>query len=85
MEKALYWTMPASEYLKLCEQWKQDKNHKWCYNCKHFYYDYFCSYRSCNCYMHGSLDLDQRERHPAETAMTCKDYEYNNNNNNYNY
>lgn len=72
--KALYWTLSSDEYLKLCEQWERDKKHKWCYNCKHFYYDCFCGYNSCNCRIYGSLDLDQRERHPAETAMKCPDY-----------
>lgn len=76
MEKALYWTMKGDEYFKLWEQWKQDENHKWCTDCKHFYYDCFCDYESNNCHIYGSLDLDQKERHPAETAMTCKDYEH---------
>lgn len=47
---------------------------KWCYDCKHFYQDYFCSYDSCKCDIYGSLDVGQYERHPDVTAMTCKDY-----------
>lgn len=74
-EKALYWTLPSEKYLKLWEVWKKDSNHKWCYNCKHFYYDKFCSYNSCMCRIHGSLDIDQRERHPDTTANTCPNYE----------
>ena len=51
---------------------------KWCYDCKHFYKGgYFCGYASCNCGIYGSLDVDQNERHPDETADTCKNYESN--------
>ena len=27
--------------------------------------------------IHGSLDCDQKERHPDTTADTCKDYKFN--------
>lgn len=74
MKMALYWTLPSNKYLELYKQWEQDKNHKWCQDCKHFYYDCFCGYKSCNCRIYGSLDIDQKERHPAETANTCEDY-----------
>lgn len=76
MKKALYWSVSNKEYLKLLEQWEQDENHKWCHDCKHFYYTCDFGYRSCNCHIHGSLDIDQRERHPAETAEICEDYVY---------
>ena len=46
-----------------------------CYDCKHFYQAYFCGYNASNCYIYGSLDCDQKERHPDETAETCKDYD----------
>lgn len=47
---------------------------RWCYNCKHYYTDTFCGYNASNCYIYGSLDCDQKERHPDRTADTCKDY-----------
>lgn len=47
---------------------------KWCYDCENFYYNCFCSYKACSCQVYGSLDLDQQERHPDVTAMTCPDY-----------
>lgn len=57
---------------------KQAANGKrWCYDCKHYYKDTFCGYSASNCYIYGSLDCDQRERHPDKTADTCKDYESN--------
>lgn len=48
---------------------------KWCNDCKNFYKDWFCGYGACNCRIYGSLDLDQHERHPEVSAMTCPDYE----------
>ena len=45
-----------------------------CYNCTNFYYDCFCGYNACNCKVHGSLDVDQHERHPDTAAATCDDY-----------
>ena len=54
---------------------------KKCFSCSNFYYDCFCGYNACKCYIYGSLDVDQRERHPETTAETCPEYnnkEYNN-------
>lgn len=47
---------------------------KWCYDCKNYYEDCFCSYRASSCYIYGSLDVDQCERHPDITANSCPDY-----------
>lgn len=55
---------------------KQAENGKrWCYDCANFYYEgYFCGYNACSCKIYGSLDVDQKERHPDETADICKEY-----------
>lgn len=45
-----------------------------CYNCKHFYQSWFCGYGQCVCKVHGSLDVDQNERHPDTAAATCAEY-----------
>ena len=50
------------------------KGKRWCYDCIHYYTDGFCGYNASNCYIYGSLDCDQKERHPDRTADTCKDY-----------
>lgn len=47
---------------------------RWCYDCAHYFTDHMCGYDACNCYIHGSLDVDQKERHPDRTADICKDY-----------
>lgn len=45
-----------------------------CYNCEHFFQSWFCGYRQCLCKVHGSLDVDQHERHPDTAAATCAEY-----------
>ena len=45
-----------------------------CYNCENFYYDCFCGYNACSCRVHGSLDVDQKERHPDTAAESCAEY-----------
>lgn len=45
-----------------------------CYNCEHFFQSWFCGYGQCLCKVHGSLDVDQHERHPDTTAATCAEY-----------
>ena len=45
-----------------------------CYDCTNFYRDHFCGYAACNCKVFGSLDCDQKERHPDTTAATCPEY-----------
>lgn len=45
-----------------------------CYNCEHFYQSWFCGYGQCVCKVHGSLDVDQHERHPDTAAATCAEY-----------
>lgn len=45
-----------------------------CYDCDSFFTSYFCGYESCNCKIHGSLDVDQHERHPDTEAARCKDF-----------
>jgi len=47
---------------------------KWCYDCLNYRTSYFCGYISSSCAIHGSLDQDQKERHPDKTADTCPDY-----------
>lgn len=47
---------------------------RWCYDCGHYHEDCFGGYNASVCSIHGSLDCDQRERHPDITADTCKDY-----------
>lgn len=51
---------------------------KWCYDCLNYYTDYFCGYSASGCKIHGSLDVDQTERHPDRTADTCPNYAQNN-------
>ena len=50
---------------------------RWCYDCDHYRSSYFCGYNASECRIYGSLDVDQRERHPDKTADTCKDYKPN--------
>lgn len=45
-----------------------------CYTCQYFHREFFCGYEACRCDIYGSLDVDQRERHPDRTAATCPDY-----------
>lgn len=45
-----------------------------CRNCDHFRESYFCGYISSLCTTHGSLDVDQHERHPDITGATCPDF-----------
>lgn len=46
-----------------------------CYQCCNFYRDgCFGGYSMCMCKVYGSLDADQRERHPSTAALTCKMY-----------
>ena len=45
-----------------------------CRGCDHFRTCLFCGYESSNCEIHGSLDVDQHERHPDTTAATCPDF-----------
>lgn len=47
---------------------------RWCYDCGHYRTAYMCGYEECRCKIYGSLDCDQKERHPDKTADTCKDY-----------
>lgn len=46
-----------------------------CYQCCNFYYEgCFGGYSACMCKVYGSLDVDQKERHPNTAAQTCKMY-----------
>lgn len=45
-----------------------------CYTCQNFRREFFCGYGACRCDIYGSLDVDQKERHPDRTAATCPDY-----------
>lgn len=47
---------------------------RWCYDCKHYRTSCMCGYEASECDIHGSLDVDQKERHPDKTADTCPDY-----------
>ena len=56
---------------------KRKLKNKECYDCKHFYRDWFCGYAACRCHKHGSLDCDQPKEHRPDTAAKhCKDYCY---------
>ena len=44
-----------------------------CRDCDHFRACLFCGYESSNCEIHGSLDVNQHERHPDTAAATCPD------------
>ena len=60
---------------KLLDKWQQAANEKrWCYDCKHYYKSHMCGYDASMCSVHGSLDVDQKERHPDTTADTCPYY-----------
>lgn len=46
-----------------------------CYSCCNFYKEgCFGSYSVCMCKIYGSLDADQRKRHPSTAAINCKMY-----------
>jgi|GEM_PF-4593425 hypothetical protein len=45
-----------------------------CANCTNYFGSYFCGYVSANCKIYGSLDVDQCERHPDTTALSCGQY-----------
>lgn len=47
---------------------------KKCSKCPYYYTTYFCSYESPRCKIYGSLDMDQKERHPDTAAASCKMY-----------
>lgn len=47
---------------------------KKCYDCKNYFESWMCGYAASNCKVHGSLDCDQKERHPDRTADSCPDY-----------
>lgn len=45
-----------------------------CYACDHHREGLFCGYVSHDCTVHGSLDVDQNERHPDTAGATCPDF-----------
>ena len=45
-----------------------------CYNCEHFYNVWGSGYCECRCKVHGSLGVDQHERHPDTAAATCGEF-----------
>lgn len=45
-----------------------------CYNCINYYTSTLCAYNASCCKVHGSLDLDQHERHPDTAAETCREF-----------
>lgn len=53
----------------------EQENSRTCYNCKNFFNSYFCGYSSSNCKVYGSLDMDQKVRHPDTAAENCDRYE----------
>lgn len=53
----------------------ETENSRKCYNCKNFFTSYFCGYNSSNCKVYGSLDMDQKVRHPDTAAESCDRYE----------
>ena len=50
---------------------------KKCYNCIYYYQSGFCGYNQSCCKIYGSLDMDQKERHPDTSAETCDKYDDN--------
>lgn len=50
------------------------KNSRTCYSCVNYFSSYFCGYSSSNCKVYGSLDMDQRVRHPDTAAGSCDHY-----------
>lgn len=62
--------MSVNGYRRQAEEGK-----RWCYDCQSYYQmGGFGGYMACQCRIHGSLDVDQRERHPDHTADSCPDY-----------
>lgn len=53
----------------------ETENSRTCYNCKNYFTSYFCGYNSSNCKVYGSLDMDQKVRHPDTAAESCDRYE----------
>ena len=51
-----------------------ERKYRNCSDCSNFYTSYFCGYEQCRCKVYGSLDVDQKVRHPDITAVTCKEY-----------
>lgn len=45
-----------------------------CYGRQNYFESYFCGYNQCMCKVHGSLDVDQHERHPDTSAQTCAEF-----------
>lgn len=54
--------------------WRRKEPERKCYNCANYFESYFCGYNSHNCKIHGSLDMDQKVRHPDTSAQSCTDY-----------
>lgn len=46
-----------------------------CNKCKSYFTETTCGYNSSNCRIYGSLDCDQKERHPDTAAETCPEFE----------
>lgn len=53
--------------------WRRKTTRK-CYDCENYFESYFCGYNSHNCKVYGSIDMDQKERHPDTTAESCDRY-----------
>lgn len=66
--------MKSSVFKEKSFRRRAEEGKRWCYDCANYYGSYFCGYTSSNCRIHGSLDIDQRERHPDITADTCSEY-----------
>lgn len=45
-----------------------------CSDCGNYWESHFCGYIQTLCKIHGSLDVDQHERHPDTAAATCKEF-----------
>jgi hypothetical protein len=56
------------------EEQPKGQTERKCYNCESFYRSWFCGYGACECKIHGSLDVDQKERHPDTAAESCPDF-----------
>lgn len=49
----------------------------YCKKCEHFYYEWFCAYRSQNCHIHGLIDCNPDSYIKTLKGGTCPDFKPN--------
>ncbi len=47
----------------------------WCYDCEHYYEEYFCGYNAPKCDIYGDFTRLDNPRHPDTAADTCEHYQ----------